>query len=172
MSTKEKEEQHTTYVIMCCVNVRPFNMARQSGFQYFIGGLCPAYVPTTLHHDTMSCILDGLVDAVRDGIIAKLKAQLDSTKELGYDGPVFGVESDMTSTQGVLWSGTRVTCEMVSDGGGRFIPAGIVGLHTSSSLLASLVVHDGATEDNHTHHTGRVSYTNIKEGTLPNTTRG
>ena len=55
---------------------------------------------------------------------------------------------------------------MVSDGGGRFIPAGIVGLHTLSLLLAFLVAHDRATEDNHTHHTGRVSYTNIKEGTL------
>ena len=59
---------------------------------------------------------------------------------------------------------------MVSDGGGRFIPAGIVVLHTLSLLLASLVAHDRATEDDHTHHTGRVSYTNIKEATLPNTT--
>ena len=49
---------------------------------------------------------------------------------------------------------------MVSDGGGRFIPAGIVGFHTLSLLLASLVAHDRATEDNHRHHTGRVSYTN------------
>ena len=55
---------------------------------------------------------------------------------------------------------------MVSDGGGHFIPAGIVGLHTLPLLLASLVVYDRATEHNHTHHTGRVSYTNIKEGTL------
>ena len=55
---------------------------------------------------------------------------------------------------------------MVLDGDGRFIPAGIVGLHTLSLLLASLVAHDRATEENHTHHTGRVSYTNIKEGTL------
>ena len=47
----------------------------------------------------------------------------------------------------VLWSGTRVTCEMVSDGGGRLIPANIVGLHTLSLLLASLVAHDRATED-------------------------
>ena len=39
---------------------------------------------------------------------------------------------------------------MVSDGGGRFIPAGIVGLHTLSLLLASLVAHDRTTEDNHT----------------------
>ena len=70
-----------------------------------------------------------------------------------------------------LWFGTRVTCEMVSDGGGRFIPAGIVGLHTLSLLLASLVAHDRATVDNHTHHTGRVSYTNIKERTLPNQLR-
>ena len=41
--------------------------------------------------------------------------------------------------------------EMVLDGGGRFNPAGIFGLHTSSSLLASLLAHDRATEDNHTH---------------------
>ena len=34
---------------------------------------------------------------------------------------------------------------MVSDGGGRFISAGMVGLHTLSSLLASLVAHDRAT---------------------------
>ena len=61
---------------------------------------------------------------------------------------------------------------MVSDGDGRFIPAGIVGLYTLSLLLASLVAIDRTTEDNHTHHTGRVSYTNIKEGILPNTTRG
>ena len=69
----------------------------------------------------------------------------------------------------VLWFSTRVTCEMVSDGGGRFIPAGIAGLHTLSLLLTSLVAHDRATEDNNTHHTGRVSYTVIEEETLPNT---
>ena len=39
---------------------------------------------------------------------------------------------------------------MVSDGGGRSIPAGIVGLHTLYLLLSSLVAHDHATEDNHT----------------------
>ena len=55
---------------------------------------------------------------------------------------------------------------MVSDGGERFTPADIVGLHTLFVLLASLVAHDRAKEYNHTHHTGRVSYTNIKEGTL------
>ena len=60
----------------------------------------------------------------------------------------------------VFCGGTRVTCKMVSDGGGRFIPAGIVGLHTLYFLLASLVAHDRATEDNHTHDTGTVSYTN------------
>ena len=47
---------------------------------------------------------------------------------------------------------------MVSDGGEQFIPDGIVGLHTLSLLLAPLVAHDRATEDNHTHHTGRVLY--------------
>ena len=68
----------------------------------------------------------------------------------------------------VLWSGTRVTCERVSDGSGRFILAGIVGFHTLSLLLAPQVAHDRATEDDHTHHTGRVSYTNINEGTNTN----
>ena len=48
----------------------------------------------------------------------------------------------------------RVTGEMVLDGGGQFIPADIVGLHTQSLLLASLVAHDSATEDTHT-HTGK-----------------
>ena len=40
---------------------------------------------------------------------------------------------------------------MVSDGGGRFIPAYIAGVHTLS-LLLSRVAHDRATEDNHTQH--------------------
>ena len=39
---------------------------------------------------------------------------------------------------------------MVSDGGERFIPAYIVGVHTLSLLLSSQVSHDRATEDNHT----------------------
>ena len=60
------------------------------------------------------------------------------------------------------WFGTRVTCEMVSDGGGRFTPAGIVGFHTLSLLLASLVAHDSATDDNHTHHTGKEPLTNTQ----------
>ena len=58
------------------------------------------------------------------------------------------------------WFGTRVTCEMVSDGSGQLIPAVIVGFHTLSLLLASLVAHDRATEDNHTHHTGKERQSN------------
>ena len=60
-----------------------------------------------------------------------------------------------------MWPGTRVTWEMVSDEGGRFIPAGIVGLHTLSILFSSLVAYDGATEDNHT--TRRDPRTNANE---------
>ena len=48
----------------------------------------------------------------------------------------------------------RVTCEMVLDGGGQFIPSGIDGFHTLSLLLSSLVAHDRATEDTHK-HTGK-----------------
>ena len=55
----------------------------------------------------------------------------------------------------------QVMGERVLDGGGRFSPVSIFGLHTLCLLLASLLAHDRATEDNHTHHTGRVSYTNI-----------
>ena len=40
---------------------------------------------------------------------------------------------------------------MVSDGGGRFIPAYIADVHTLS-LLLSWAAHDRATEDNHTQH--------------------
>ena len=36
------------------------------------------------------------------------------------------------------------------DGGGRFIPADIVGVHTLSLLISSRVAHDRAKEDNHT----------------------
>ena len=32
------------------------------------------------------------------------------------------------------------------DGGGRFIPADIVGVHTLSFLMSSRVAHDGATD--------------------------
>ena len=52
----------------------------------------------------------------------------------------------------------RVMGEMVLDGGGHFIPAGIFGFRTLSLLLASLVAHDRATEDTHT-HTGKERYT-------------
>ena len=45
------------------------------------------------------------------------------------------------------------------DGGGRFTPADIVGVHILSLLLSSRVAHDRAT-DNYTHHkqgkTGRL----------------
>ena len=44
--------------------------------------------------------------------------------------------------------------EMVLDGGGHFIPAGIFGLHTFSLLLASLVARDQTKEDTRT-HTGK-----------------
>ena len=39
----------------------------------------------------------------------------------------------------------RVMSEMVLDGGGHFIPAGIFGLHTLSLLLSSRAEHDRAT---------------------------
>ena len=49
--------------------------------------------------------------------------------------------------------GTRGICEMALDGGGRFIPADIVGVHTLSLLFSSQVAHDRATEDNQTQQT-------------------
>ena len=41
--------------------------------------------------------------------------------------------------------------EMVLDGGGHFIPAGIFGLHRLYLLLSSQAAHDRATVDSHTH---------------------
>ena len=61
--------------------------------------------------------------------------------------------------------------EMVLDGGGQFIPAGIDGFHTSSLLLASLVAHDRATEDTHT-HTGKEHKRTIYVGTVSNPRQG
>ena len=58
--------------------------------------------------------------------------------------------------------------EMVLDGGRQFIPVGIFGLQTLSLLLASLVAHDRATEDNHI-HTGKehkYTWTNTRTCTL------
>ena len=53
--------------------------------------------------------------------------------------------------------------EMVLDGGGRFIPAVIDGLHALSLLLASLVAHDRAKEDTHTHTGKEHKSTNLKD---------
>ena len=65
-----------------------------------------------------------------------------------------------------------MTCEIVSDGGGRFIPAGIiVGLHTLSLLLASLVAHGRATEENHTARREPGTNTHEHNRTQPNTTK-
>ena len=44
----------------------------------------------------------------------------------------------------------QVIGEMVLDGGGHFIPAGIFGLHTLSLLLSSLAAHNRATEGTRT----------------------
>ena len=52
---------------------------------------------------------------------------------------------------GVEMVPNQVMGEMVLDGGGHFIPAGIFGFHTLSLLLAFLVAHDRAKEDTHTH---------------------
>ncbi|CAN0446287.1 unnamed protein product, partial [Pylaiella littoralis] len=86
---------------MCCVDVRPFSMAERAGFQYFVGGLSPSYVQETIHKSTMEKILDALAADVRTNLITKLKDYNVSCKELGWGGPFFGVESDLTSTQGI-----------------------------------------------------------------------
>ena len=69
----------------------------------------------------------------------------------------------------------QVIGEMVLDGGGHFIPAGLFGLHTLSLLLASRAAHDHATEDTRT-HTGkehqstntRDTHTRLRVGTVTN----
>ena len=59
----------------------------------------------------------------------------------------------------------QVMGEMVLDGGGHFIPVGIVGLHTLSLLLTSLVAHDRATEDAHKHTGKEHQSTNTRDAT-------
>ncbi|CAN0351513.1 unnamed protein product [Pylaiella littoralis] len=85
---------------MCCVDMRPFSMAHPAGFQYFVGGLSPAYVTETIHKSTLSNILDALAADVRANLITTLKDHVDSCKKLGWGGPFFGVQSDLTSTHG------------------------------------------------------------------------
>ena len=55
----------------------------------------------------------------------------------------------------------QVMGEMVLDGGGHFIPAGIFGFHALSLLLASLVAHDRAKEGTHTQTGKEHQSTNI-----------
>ena len=52
----------------------------------------------------------------------------------------------------------RVMGEMVLDGGGHFIPAGIFGLYTSSLLLSFQAAHDRATEVTHQYKRGTIHY--------------
>ena len=51
----------------------------------------------------------------------------------------------------LVWSLNRVMSEMVLDGGGHFIPAGIFGLHTLSLLFSSQAAHDRAAEGTREH---------------------
>ena len=56
--------------------------------------------------------------------------------------------------------------EVVLDGGGRFSPAEIVGIHTLSLLLSSQAVHDhaaGNTRDKHKRQLTR-RYSNPRQG--------
>ena len=55
------------------------------------------------------------------------------------------------NARGVEMVPNQVMSEMVLDGGGQFIPAGIFSFSTLSLFLASLVAHDRATEDTRTH---------------------
>ena len=52
----------------------------------------------------------------------------------------------------------QVMSEMVLDGGGHFIPAGIFGVHTLSLLLSSQTAHDRATEVTHQYKRGTIHF--------------
>lgn len=101
MTPAQKKKHHVRYVIMCCVDMRPFSMAERAGFQYFVGGLNPSYVTETIHKSTMEDILDALAADVRANLMTMLKDHIESCKELGWGGPFFGVQSDLTSTHGI-----------------------------------------------------------------------
>ena len=62
--------------------------------------------------------------------------------------------------------------EVVLDGGGRFSPAGIVGVHTLSLLLSSHTAHDRGAVDSHIQDKSRLrdnrrltrGYSNPRQG--------
>ena len=66
----------------------------------------------------------------------------------------------------------QVMGEMVLDGGGHFIPAGLFSLHTLSLLLASFVAHDRAKEGTHTHTGEEHKSTNTRDTCTPDNKRG
>ena len=82
----------------------------------------------------------------RAGMPAYKKASPGTNVEIA-DGNILPVD-------GVEMASNQVMGEMVLDGGGHFILAGIFGLHTLSLLLASRVAHDRAKEDTRK-HTGK-----------------
>ena len=56
----------------------------------------------------------------------------------------------------------QVMSDIVLDGGGHFIPAGIFGLHTLSLVLSSQAAHDRDTEGTCTHTGKEHQSTNIR----------
>ena len=79
----------------------------------------------------------------RAGMPAYKKASPGTNVEI-EDGNILPVD-------GVEMAPNQVMGEVVLDGGGYFIPAGIFDLHTLCFLLSSWVAHDRAKEDTHKH---------------------
>ena len=86
---------------------------------------------------------------------------LSSIKNTVSQGP--GLKAEDLPAKRVEMVPNQVMCEMVSDEGGHFIPAGIFGLHTLSLLLASLIAHDRAKEDTRTHTGKEHKFTNTRD---------
>ena len=73
-------------------------MASGAGFRLFTAGLLPKYGESVIHRDTFNKILGTIYEEVDGGIQAQLKKQYDSTRELGWTGPFFSVQIDLTVT--------------------------------------------------------------------------
>ena len=66
LSASERRMIDRLFVLWCCLDMRPFTMRDDIGFNLFAAAVCPAYMEQSLHHSTAIKIL-GAVRGAQDG---------------------------------------------------------------------------------------------------------
>ncbi|KAK3233618.1 hypothetical protein CYMTET_56096 [Cymbomonas tetramitiformis] len=89
---------HTrNFVIMCAVDLRPPEIRRVIGYQFYMSGFNPRWATEPPHHTTLDTTLLHEYEAARERVRATLKAQLDYVKY----GPALHGQLDLwTSASG------------------------------------------------------------------------